>query len=156
MARWGKEEVVVLEVRSLDQHHQETWKCRFLGPYQTSWMRPWGLWGWGRYSVLTCSPGESDAHPNSRIKSEQGIHRRAFWAELPCPPSMPLVPGPCLSQVRPVQLSPLPFLIPSLSCTVHTQGQRHASLSLFTVLLWLPLAVFSPSFHLPFTYSATV
>lgn len=114
-----------------------------------------GVVGGGRYSVLTCSPGESDAYPNSRIKSEQGIHRRAFWAELPCPPSVPLVPGPCLSQVRPVQLSPLPFLIPCLLCTVHTQGQRHASLSLFTVLLWLPLAVFSPS-HLPFTYSATV
>lgn len=34
MAAWGKEEVMVLEVRSSNQHHLETcWTCRFSGAH---------------------------------------------------------------------------------------------------------------------------
>lgn len=65
MARWGKEKVVVLKVRSLDQHHLETGKCRFLGPTPDQLKENLGV---GAVFCVNMPSSKSDGHPNSRTK----------------------------------------------------------------------------------------
>lgn len=117
------------------------------GPVPDQLNETLGVVGGGRYSVLTCSPGESDAHPNSRIKSEQGIHRRAFWAELPCPPSIPLVPGPCLSQPCTAVTTPFSHTLPLMHSS-HSGPKTSVSVFVYSSSLAAPRCLFS---FFPFT-----
>lgn len=145
MATWEKKEVMVLrsEVPRPASPGNSIGNAACWAPHQTCWM---SVLGWGAAFCVNM-PSRCVMLTHIReLKTE--AFTGGFWAKLPCPPFVLQVLALFLSQVCPVQLSPLPFLIPSLPYAVPTQGQRHMHLFVYSSSLAALQCVFS---FFPFT-----